>query len=273
MIFILINAYAKHFWSKIPMKGKRIMKFKNKSSSKVIKFLNGKAFYAVLCVCLIAIGVAAWSGIEGYKRLNESIGSESNSLTGKVESGSDVLTSIPSITSKPDTSGTVSMPQNDEADTQSDHESEIPTNSEAQQTAAPVAAYFVSPVLGEVVKGFSDTELQYSVTMDDMRLHKALDIAADLGTPVVAAGEGVVKSIFKDAMLGTVVEIDHGNGITVRYCGLNSLPVVKVGDFVDSSTRLGSIDVIPIESVEQRHLHLEFYKDGKAVSPSDYIAQ
>lgn len=249
------------------------MKFKNKSSSKVIRFLNGKAFYAVLCVCLIAVGVAAWSGIEGFKRLNESGGSESNSLTGQVESDGDILTSRPSAVSKPEASGNESTPQDDEADTPSDRDSELPTDSEAHQTAAPVAAYFVSPVLGEVIKGFSDTELQYSMTMHDMRLHKGLDIAADAGTPVVAAGEGVVKAIINDPMLGTVVEIDHGNGITVRYCGLNAKPSVSVGSTVDSSTRLGSVDVIPIESVEQRHLHLEFYKDGKAVSPSDYIAQ
>lgn len=249
------------------------MKIKNKSHSKIIKFLNGRAFYAVLCVCLIAVGVAAWSGVEGFKRLNESNSSENNSLTGQVESGNDVLMSEPSTVSKSDISGDISIPNNDEDDTLSKHKSSLPTDFEAQQTAAPVAAYFVSPVLGEVIKDFSDTELQYSMTMDDMRLHKALDIAADAGTPVVAAGEGVVKAIFKDAMLGTVVEIDHGNGITVRYCGLNALPGVQVGDTVDSATRLGSIDVIPIESVEQRHLHLEFYKDGKAVSPSDYISQ
>lgn len=249
------------------------MKFKNKSRSKIIRFLNGKAFYGVLCVCLIAIGVAAWSGVEGFERLNRSNSSENGSLTGRVESGNDTESNQPSTPSKPEISGDVSIPDNDKSDTSSENESKVSNTPEVEQTAAPVATYFVSPVLGEVIKGFSDTELQYSMTMGDMRLHKGLDIAADMGTPVVAAGEGIVKSIFKDAMLGTVVEIDHGNGITVRYCGLNALPGVKVGDMVDSSTRLGSVDVIPIESVEQRHLHLEFYKDGKAVSPSDYIAQ
>ncbi len=249
------------------------MKFKNKSRSKIIKFLNGKAFYAVLCVCLVGVGVAAWSGVEGFRRLNASSGSDNGSLTGQVESNSNVLPSVPSTSSKFDISGTASNPKNDKTENSSKLESKLPSTPEVEQTAAPVATYFVSPVLGEVIKGYSDTELQYSMTMHDMRMHKAMDIAADSGTPVVASGEGVVKSIFKDAMLGTVVEIDHGNGITVKYCGLNAQPSVNVGDIVDSSTRLGSVDVIPIESVEQRHLHLEFYKDGKSVSPADYIMQ
>lgn len=249
------------------------MKLKNKSRSKIIRFLNGRAFYAVLCICLVGIGVAAWSGVEGFRRLNASSGSDNNSLTGQVESEINVLPSVPSTSSKPDISGTVSNSKNDMAENLSKLESKLPSVPEVEQTAAPVATYFVSPVLGEVIKGYSDTELQYSMTMHDMRLHKALDIAADSGTPVVASGEGVVKSIYKDAMLGTVVEVDHGNGITVRYCGLNAQPSVSVGDIVDSSTRLGSVDVIPIESVEQRHLHIEFYKDGKTVPPSDYIVQ
>ena len=252
------------------------MKVQNNQKKRIIKFLNGKAFYVVLCLCFVALGLAGWAGFEGVKRI-ENNGSDNtqssvqNSTdqspspstpidTGKNDTDLDKTDKAESVSSKPD----VSTEQED-TDNQDQEQS--------TQTAAPIATFFVNPVLGEVIKGFSATELQYSMTMKDMRLHKGVDIAADTGTPVIAAGEGTVVDVCSDPMLGTVVTVDHGNGITVKYCGLNAQPSVKKGDTVDSSKQLGTVDVIPSESVEQRHLHLEFYKDGKAVSPMDYIAQ
>ena len=248
------------------------MKVQNKSSSKLIKFLNGKAFYAVLCVCFIAIGIAAWSGAEGLKRIETAEKGSDQSVT---STPNPDISSVIGVTSKPQVSQTESADKSD-----SDNDEPTPSKPQdtsskepdrTEQTAAPVAKFFVNPVLGDILKDFSATELQYSMTMDDMRLHKAVDIAASAGTPVIASGEGVVIEIYKDAMYGTTVVIDHGNGIVAKYCGLNAVPAVKVGNAVDSSTQLGVVDVIPCESVEQRHLHLEFFKDGKAGSPLDYI--
>ena len=104
-----------------------------------------------------------------------------------------------------------------------------------------------------------------------MRLHKAIDISGKYGDPVIASGKGIVTDVYTDAMLGTVVEIDHGNGITAKYCGLNSEPSVKKGDTVDSSVQLGSLGDIPSESVEEVHLHLEFYKNGKSTDPLKFF--
>ncbi len=247
------------------------MKVENKHRSKIIRFLNGKTFYVVLCVCFLAIGIAAWSGVEGLKNIERS---ENPSSEPKV--------SVPSVPSQPLDTGLVDddgdeqakLPDDGSFETQSESEIESESDSEqSEQAAAPVAGFFINPVLGEVLKDYSATELQYSMTMRDMRLHKAVDIAADQGTPVIAAGEGVVTQVYSDPMYGTTVVIDHGNGIEAKYCGLNTSPAVKVGDTVDTSTQLGTVDIIPCESVEQRHLHLEFYNDGEAVSPMDYIAQ
>ncbi len=244
------------------------MKVQNKSRSKFIKFLNGKAFYAVLSICLIAVGVAAWSGLEGFKRFKEN--QSDNNDVGEVTSSTEDTLSTPfDILSKNETADLPSKPL-ESSKPQSSSSTE--SKPETEQVAAPVANFFVSPVLGKVLKGYSASELQYSMTMLDMRLHKAVDIVADVGTPVVAAGEGVVKSVTNDAMFGTTVIIDHGNGITVKYCGLNSKPTVKEGDTVDSTTCIGSVDIIPCESVEQRHLHIEFFKNGESVSPLDYIS-
>ncbi len=239
------------------------MKVKNKSKSKIIRFLNGRAFYAVLCLCFIALGVAAWSGLEGMKIMNaERDDNSTSSLNSSSEV--DVLqigTPSSALTSEEDNSNNI----------ESETEAVIPSEPVTEEVAAPVATFFVNPVLGKVIKGFSDTELQYSLTMCDMRLHKAVDLEANEGTPVIAAGEGTIVDVYTDAMLGSVVEIDHGNGIVAKYCGLNEEPFVKKGDTVDSSKQIGTVGIIPSESVEQRHIHIEFFKNGKAVSPMNYI--
>lgn len=260
--FVNKNEYTVTLEAKIALKGTDIMKVKNKSQSRIIRFLNGKAFYAVVCLCFLAIGVAAWSGIKGFENVRNSDG------------GIPTPSSAPSASvSENNESAQPTKPDKKPQSTDTSSEAAVSSDRGAEQTAAPIANFFVNPVLGEVMNNFSDSELTYSVTMHDMRLHKGVDLAADRGTPVVAAGEGTVTAVKHDPMLGSTVEIDHGNGITSRYCGLNSQPCVTVGQMVDTSTQLGTVDDVPFESVEQYHLHLEFYKDGKAVSPMNYISK
>lgn len=253
------------------------MKNKNKNHSKVIKFLNGKAFYVILSVCFIAVGMAAWSGVKSIKDMNEILGSEQSHPDSTISIPKSSTTSDTANTDNSQTEGTPSVSskpsENKPSENKPSSETDTPNSDKTEETAGNVAAFFIKPVLGDILKDFSDTELKYSLTFRDMRLHKAVDIKADKGTPVVASGDGTVIDVKTDSLLGTLVEIDHGNGITAKYCGLNAKPPVKVGDSVTSGTQIGAIDVIPCESVEESHLHIEFYLNGKAVSPLKYFTE
>ncbi len=236
------------------------MKSQHKSGSKLIKFLNGKAFYVVLCLCFLGIGIAVWSGVEGVKNSIDRENTSSGNTTSEIR--------LPQ--------NTVLKPQTQDKDTSSKQPSsseQKPSSAEkpTEEASTNVAAFFVKPILGDVMKGFSDSELQYSETFLDMRLHKGVDIKGNQGDPVCAAGEGIVTDVSDDPLLGTVITIDHGNKIVAKYCGLAKNPPVKKGDAVDSSVRIGALGDIPSESVEPYHLHLEFYKDGKAVDPLKYF--
>ena len=251
------------------------MKLEHKEESKIIKFLNGRGFYLVVCICFIAIGIAAWTGVQGMKIVgnNQTGSAHSSGVPSRDVQGSISDTDTQSTDSE---SGLVSsfLESTFEEDTANDTESSgYNDSSKPEDTEAVAATYFINPVLGEVIKGYSATELQYSMTFGDMRIHKGIDIAADEGASVVASGDGVVSKVYTDKMLGTVVEIDHGNGILVKYCGLNSKPSVSVGQNVDSSTVIGAVASVPSESVEQHHLHLEFYLNGESVSPLQYISE
>lgn len=240
------------------------MKDSNKQSGNIIKFLNGKAFYVIMCICFIAIGVAVWTGVEGF-------GSRNDDTAPSTASESKVLPDTGRLFGKIEND--ISKSGSEKSDMSSDAGSEtaVPSVDETAEAVSPAAKYFIFPVIGEIIKDFSDTELQYSLTFRDMRLHNGIDIAADSGTPVIASGDGTVTAVYSDPYLGTVVEIDHGNGIKVKYCGLNAAPSVSNGDTVDSSVMIGTVSTVPSESVDQNHLHVEFSLDGKAVSPLKYL--
>ncbi len=235
------------------------MKSQHKSTSKFIKFLNGKGFYVVLCLCFLGLGIAVWSGVEGIKNSIDKGNASSNNTISETKLPQNTVQKPPAQSSNPSSTKPSSQPK---PSSESVSTEEVSTG---------VAAFFVNPMLGEVSKNFSDSELQYSETFLDMRLHKGIDIAGKQGDPVCSAGDGVVKEVKDDPLLGTVITIDHGNKIVAKYCGLAKNPPVKKGDVVDSSVRIGVLGNIPSESVEPHHLHLEFYKDGKAVDPLNFI--
>ena len=126
------------------------------------------------------------------------------------------------------------------------------------------------PGTGEVLKDFSNTTLQFSNTYGDMRIHAGVDIAPNSGTVVKSAGDGIITEISKSADYGTVIQVDHGNGITAKYCGLKNV-TVKKDAAVTAGQALGEIDTVPCECVDKAHLHFETFKDGKAISPFSLI--
>ena len=64
-----------------------------------------------------------------------------------------------------------------------------------------------------------------------------------------------------------IVEIDHGNGIVARYCGLKKGTVPDASDAVEQGDVIGKIGSIPVETKDGVHLHLEVTKSGKSIDP------
>ena len=100
------------------------------------------------------------------------------------------------------------------------------------------------------------------------RHHSGIDIPAQLGTPIVAAGSGVVDVRLLPAVddrsqcMGNVVTIDHGQAATL-YAHLNSVDV-KSGQDVVAGQKVGTIGnttgLLPDGGLCQRvptHLHFE----------------
>ena len=58
--------------------------------------------------------------------------------------------------------------------------------------------------------------LSYNETTRDWRVHNGVDIAAEEGTPVMAAADGQVYTVYEDETMGTTVVIRHEDGYTTK---------------------------------------------------------
>lgn len=100
--------------------------------------------------------------------------------------------------------------------------------------------------------------------------HEGVDIAARLGSPVRAMGDGIVTHAGPKAGYGGLVEVTHESGLTTRYAHTSKV-LVKVGDVVSRG------DVIAEVGTSGRstgpHLHFEVRRNGRATDPIRYLGE
>lgn len=98
-------------------------------------------------------------------------------------------------------------------------------------------------------------------------LHKGMDFACDIGTPIYATANAVVKSARYETGYGNIVTLDHGYGYETRYAHLSSIEV-EVGQ------RVVRGEVIALSGNSGRstgpHLHYEVLQRGNFVNPAHY---
>lgn len=262
-------------------------------------FLSGRGFYIALTACVLVIGVSALtliltSGIADRTdvKANSNDNASMADFSNKNDDYEDTIT-LPFITKdnnkedgktpetdngkKPeDTKPEETKPDNTgekPATTGETEPTEAPDEPETVQTMAPIEPLkFMWPVYGEVEVGYFADELVYNKTMMDWRTHSAIDIAASLGTQVMAAARGTVAEVFDDDLLGTTVVIDHGEGLFSRYSNLAGTPTVSVGDTVNMGDVIGSVGNTAIgETGEVIHLHFAMTKNGASCDPAEYL--
>ena len=95
------------------------------------------------------------------------------------------------------------------------------------------------------------------------RRHEGTDYAAAPGTPVMAAGDGVVLRAGRAGGYGNLIELRHRNGITTRYGHLRGFARgVRAGARVAQGQTIGYVGSTGLASGP--HLHYEFRVNGVA---------
>lgn len=121
------------------------------------------------------------------------------------------------------------------------------------------------PVEGRVSSGFGYR--RHPVT--GLRsFHYGIDITADRGTSVQAAGTGVVSFSGWSGGYGKVVVISHGYGYETVYAHNNTL-LVEVGDIVNKGDIISEVG--NTGNSTGPHLHFEIRVDGEAIDPTSVL--
>lgn len=123
----------------------------------------------------------------------------------------------------------------------------------------PVAGWISSP-FGERVSAFTGKK----------EFHKGVDIAAPVGTPVLAPGDGVVAFAGETDGGGFGLTLDHHAGLVTVYGHLDDVVVAK-GQTVTRGELLGHVG----DSGQSTgpHLHYEARLGGMPVNPLRYIVE
>ena len=80
-----------------------------------------------------------------------------------------------------------------------------------------------------------------------------------------------MSACYKDALWGNVIEIDHGEYISV-YKNLSTLDIVKEGDSVNKGDTISGVgEGSTAEKLASPHLHFELLHYGKYIDPESLI--
>jgi murein DD-endopeptidase MepM/ murein hydrolase activator NlpD len=99
--------------------------------------------------------------------------------------------------------------------------------------------------------------------------HRGLDLAADYGTPVHAAADGVILAAGWDAGgFGIKVDIDHENGYHTWYAHLSRVAVAP-GERVRKGETIAYVGATG--EATGPHLHYQIMLGGQAIDPAPYL--
>ncbi len=100
--------------------------------------------------------------------------------------------------------------------------------------------------------------------------HEGVDIAARLGGPVYAAGDGVVSFAAERPGYGLLVELTHESNLVTRYAHTSEI-LVKVGDRVRKGQLIARVGSSGRSTGP--HLHFEVVRNGQPVNPAGFLQQ
>jgi murein DD-endopeptidase MepM/ murein hydrolase activator NlpD len=133
---------------------------------------------------------------------------------------------------------------------------------EARFSATPS----IMPVHGSISSPFAAERMDPILHI--IRPHQGIDVAAPIGTAIVATAAGVVADARWDLDYGNLITIDHGYGVVTRYAHCSRILVVR-GQRVKRGQEIALVGSTG-ESTGP-HVHYEVWVNGTAVDPQTFI--
>lgn len=231
---------------------------------------NKKGYFTALGICCAMVGIACFNA---YRQTENKIAEQLSSEAGKPAVTADYFSAVEAAEKKSgirkETSAVTSVTTSVTSVTSAPS---VTSAVQPKKSNTVPSVKFVIPVNGEIIQDFSGDELVKNATTGAWQTHNGVDISGAAGDDVKAMTDGTVTEILEDPLWGAVVVIDHGNGLTGRYCGLNKDLRTEKGRSVSAGELIGTVgNTADIESSMDTHLHFEVMKNKKYVDPVDVI--
>jgi murein DD-endopeptidase MepM/ murein hydrolase activator NlpD len=121
----------------------------------------------------------------------------------------------------------------------------------------------VTPVAGVLTSTFGPRK---HPILGEVRIHKGVDWAAPIGTPIHAAFDGTIAYVGDGQGYGNVVRISHSGNRETRYAHMSRFADgLKAGQPVKAGDLIGYIGTTGLSTGP--HLHFELYVNGEATNP------
>lgn len=200
---------------------------------------GGRGYYIALVLCAAAIGIMSYVYNAGQADPAVQTANIPVSVTGTA--------SLPTTPAKPG-------------------ETEAPTTPTAGKLSV------CAPVQGEVLMPYAMEVLSYNETTRDWRVHSGVDFAAAAGTPVSAAADGQVYTVYEDDRMGMTVVIRHEGGYTTRYSSLAPDVMVSAGQEVSMGQTIGAVGTTALlENALGDHVHFAVTKNDEPMDPMAFL--
>ncbi len=123
----------------------------------------------------------------------------------------------------------------------------------------------IAPVNGWFMRGFGYCLDPFT---GSAKMHEGIDIAAPVGTPIIASADGTVKRVEHTKDFGITIEIVHDRDFTTIYAHCQN-PRVRNGQSVKRGDIIAGVGTTGKTSGP--HLHYEIRIAGVPVDPLNYI--
>ena len=222
--------------------------------------LSGKGYYIALILCAAAIGITSYVYYANTRQEAEVLAEEAEYIP--VGTMAAEAEDVP-----------VLAPQTEK-------ETPVPSATQPDATQPSVITpkenrkfRTQTPVSGQEIYGYAMETLSYNDTTRDWRVHNGVDIAAEDGTPVCAAADGTVYTIYEDDTLGHTVVIRHEGGYTTRYSSLDDNIPVSAGDTVTMGQTIGYAgSTAMVETAMGSHVHFSVSCKDMPMNPAEFLA-
>ncbi len=124
---------------------------------------------------------------------------------------------------------------------------------------------FVIPVSGRLTTPYGYTRYVNGVFNS---IHRAIDLAAPTGTPVLATNDGIVVLAEELYLTGNSIYLDHGMNLFSQYAHMSKL-LVKTGDRVKAGDKIGEVGSTGFSTGP--HLHFTFWIGNTATNPDRFL--